>query len=103
VCVTSEKEREIEDEEKLCDKTFCGVGHGELFVAVPLYRNPVVFQSPGILALPRKRPHGQKIIIIIKREKEYGTTAAATTTTKERRQTLSAWSIFIKHLERHPT
>jgi hypothetical protein len=23
-------------------------------VAVPLYRNPVVFQSPDILALPRK-------------------------------------------------
>lgn len=48
------------------------------------------------------RANKKKIIIIIKREKEYGTTAA-TTTTKERRQTLSAWSICIKHLERHPT
>jgi hypothetical protein len=56
VCVTIERE---DEEEKLYNKTICGVGYGELFVAVPLYRDPVVFQSPDILALLRK-VHPQK-------------------------------------------
>ena len=57
-------------------------------MAVPLYRNPVVFQSPDILALPRKKKNAEGE----EEKKKY-------TATKKRHQKLFSQFICIKHFK----